>query len=151
MQLADPARSAATAATSALGRRRRFCREFGRRFHQHARPPHRRTVEPESLAVSDFVAENFFGLVDAVVVRVEQDARMILFLGHHEATLAVERHDNVAVVLVRGIDALDCETGQRAELHACHCLRHQARLVRRLTFRSRAQHGDAGQCENRSY
>ena len=76
----------------------------------------------------------FSDFVDAVLVVVEQDPRVVLLLRDDQASLAVEGDDDVAVVLVGRVDALDAEAGQRAELHAGHGLRDQARLVRRLTL-----------------
>jgi hypothetical protein len=125
--------AAATPAATGRGRRR-LGRQLRRSLDEHARSVDRRTVEPETLAIPHLVADDLLRLVDAVLVVVEEDARMILFFRHHQAPLAVEGDDDVAVVLIGWIDPFDREARQCAELDARHAVGDQAGLIRGLPF-----------------
>ena len=105
---------------------------FLRLLHVHARPIHGPAVEPQALAVSDFVGDDLFRLVNAVVVGVQQQARVIQLFRDHEPAEAVERQRDIGVGLVGWVHTFDDETRQRAELHASNGLRHHLRLVRGL-------------------
>ena len=93
-----------------LGRRRLSLRHRG-----VARSIERRPVVPQPLAVLDAGADDHLALEDAVVVGVDEPARMVLLLRHDQPALAVEGHRDVGIGLPRRHDALDGEVRQRGE------------------------------------
>ena len=71
------------------------------------------SVEPQSLTVAHLVGQHLLGFKDAVVVRVDQDARRVVLLRDDEAPEAVEREDDVRIQLVGRDDPFNPEAGQR--------------------------------------